>query len=137
MRVRHALELGFAWRFRDRRLGAKLLQSRDLARHSLLRGKPALRPAIDATLMAGVARNLDLGEARQAVMKAIPQPHGDTLERRRGEPFYVVQEAVVERFAGVCQRRFEVVKVDDNARLIIWRPIDEDTHAERMSVHPR
>src|SRR4029450_7169967 len=38
----------------------------------LLRGKPALRPAIDASLMAGVACDLDLCNAPSPIMQPVP-----------------------------------------------------------------
>ena len=48
-------------------------------------------------------------------MQPIPQPHGDALERRRGEPLDVVQETMVECVARLGHRSIDVVEMEKDA----------------------
>src|ERR1700681_4203042 len=105
----------------------------------LLRSK-ALAPGrtpIDTALAARIARDRDLGKAGQPVVQPVPQPDGDPLERRLREALDVVEKAMVERVAGVRQRRFEVVERHHDARLRVGLAVDGDAHAEGMSVYSR
>ena len=112
MRIGHALELGLSRRFRDRRRGAELLQSADLARHRCYSAASrGAGPAIDAALAAGIARHLDLGKTGQAVMQAVPQPDRDPLQRRLRQALDLVQHVVVERLVHVGERRLDIVEM--------------------------
>ncbi len=67
--------------------------------------------------MTAVAGDLNLGEAGKAIVQPVPEPHGDALKRRQYEILDLVEEAVIEGFAGVGDGGFEIVEMKQNARL--------------------
>ena len=83
------------------------------------------------------AHDLNLGEAGNLVVQPVPQPHGDPLQRRRLQPFDLVEKAMVERLAHFRQRRFQIVEMHDHAVRWVGVAVDADARAERMPVHPR
>src|SRR5262245_2318623 len=104
MRVRYALEHGFGGRLGKRRVGAQLPQSWNFAGHDLLRRESRPRAAIDTALVAGIARDLDLGQTGKPIVETVPEPDRDALERGLCETFHLVQQAMVQRTARVRDR---------------------------------
>ena len=122
VRVRHALEQRICRRYGDRASACRAASASALLASSpplrLLRRARALvaaRSSIDAALMAAVAADLNLGKARQPVVQAVPQPHGDALERRRFKSLDVVEETMVERVARLGECSLDVVEMEKHA----------------------
>ncbi len=55
-----------------------------------------MRASIDAALVAAVAMNFDLREARHFIIEPLPQPNRDTFKRRSSKAFDLVEQAVIE-----------------------------------------
>jgi len=87
--------------------------------------------------MTAVACDLNLGEARKAIVQPVPEPHGDALERRRFKSLDLVEKAMIEDFPRIGDGGFKIIEMEQDTRLRIRLAVDSDAGAERVAVHPR
>src|SRR5262249_26875443 len=102
-------------------------------------GRRARPSAIGAAFaMAGDAAPYgDAVEAWQRIVEPVPDPARDVLERRHGEPFDLVKEAMVELVLHLGDHRVDLGEAGDPAIALIRVAAQIDFDHEGMAVHGR